>query len=317
MTSNIAVSFADPRLTAIYFDHVIALNAFFYDFRRFWINKITDDEVAKIFKNGRVEKEKFSELIGKFDQQFADKFGNDNPVFNLLPPELRTNTPAFQKIFGVNGLLFRNYIDSDPDSPFSKVEPIKNFVRSTLQEYGLEKLPVDVPGAEFKEFHFDSPEDDPLLAITDVEIVNVSNLEWGQIAELRKDEAARSKLFRFRTFARENFHGDSVAAIEDQLHTLLEDHNQTVREWGLQTRLGVYEQVLNSKTMASGGIGSFISVLLGGPPLVSVSALAAAGAIEVGKISLYLSKRKSDFSDLLSNSPVAYLSVVDSLDDRS
>jgi hypothetical protein len=67
--------------------------------------------------------------------------------------------------------------------------------------------------------------------------------------------------------------------------------------------------LLDSKLLAGGVAGSFLSAYMGQPLLAIASAAGAAG-ITIGKIAVELGKKRFELQKLMADSPVSYISYV-------
>lgn len=145
------------------------------------------------------------------------------------------------------------------------------------------------------------------VALNNVKIINTSELSWDQIFDFRRDDKAVQKLRRFRVFAHDRYEGKSLAYVEDDLSTILDDYEQTLQKHGFQTRNGILTTLINSK-MAAGFVGgSFISTLAGKPELAMAS-LAIGAVVEIGKASLEISRRSHELASLQRNQPISFIS---------
>ncbi|HLY97646.1 MAG TPA: hypothetical protein VKT33_01130 [Candidatus Angelobacter sp.] len=176
--------------------------------------------------------------------------------------------------------------------------------RSLLEDYGLREYPLCIP-PEFAD-QAEMQSDDLSLTITSLRLINTSQTTLQQLVEFRKDVEAKIKLRRFRLFAYENYLNKSRAFIEDDINRRLVDYDETVKKWGFETKAATFTTLIDSKMVAGGIAGSFITAYLHEPHLAVASTLLAAG-ITIGKISVELGKKRFALKELASSNPVSYV----------
>lgn len=147
------------------------------------------------------------------------------------------------------------------------------------------------------------------VAISNLNLIDTSNLNWENISDFRKDKLSREKLLKLRNFARANYDGKSLSFIQDDLESKIYDYQCVVKKHGFETRNGALNLLLSSKLLASAAAGSLVSVLLGMNEVAAVSALAGT-SLEIGKISLYLEKKKYALVEACNSNPISYIKYI-------
>jgi hypothetical protein len=86
----------------------------------------------------------------------------------------------------------------------------------------------------------------------------------------------------------------------------LADYDDTVKKWGFETKAAAFTSLIDSKLVAGGIAGSFITTYLHEPSLTVASTLLTTG-ITIGKIAVELGKRRFALTELASGNPVSYV----------
>jgi hypothetical protein len=144
------------------------------------------------------------------------------------------------------------------------------------------------------------------VTLATLDLVDTTCASWEQITEFRRDPVSRTKLRRLRVFAADSYAGKSRAYVEDDLLRRLDDYDETVRRWGFETRHAVLTTLLNSKSLLAVAGVSLLSVLFGAPTLAGAGALAGA-AVEIGRVSVEVSRRRFALRSALRDNPVSYI----------
>jgi hypothetical protein len=176
--------------------------------------------------------------------------------------------------------------------------------QSLIDDYGLRDYPF-CTAPQFVNL-FERQSDDLSITIASLRLINSSNATLQQLLEFRRDPEAKIKLRRFRLFAYENYSGKSRAFIEDDINKRLVDYDDTVKKWGFETKAAAFTALIDSKLVAGGIAGSFITAYLHEPSLAIASSLLTAG-ITIGKIGIEVGKRHFAFNELAAGSPVSYV----------
>ena len=110
-----------------------------------------------------------------------------------------------------------------------------------------------------------------------------------------------------RLFALENYSGQPKSFIEDDLSVRLSDFQEAVRKWGFETKYAAFTTIPSSKILARALTGTLVSALLDAPLAAAASALVGV-ALEVGRITMEVKKRRFALRSLMAENPVCYIS---------
>jgi hypothetical protein len=231
---------------------------------------------------------------------------------DLVPPELR-NKAFINDLNSVTkaGVPFlmehmksalENDYEAEPEAKTNFVEAARSFFTRYHQ---LRSLPLVVD----PEFMSDGTNqgDDISITISSLKLIDTSATGWDQIIEFRKDREAMEKLRRFRVFAYQSYAGKSHAFVEDDILTRIYDYELAVKKCGFATTSAALTTIMDSKLIAGGIAGSFISAYMQSPIAAVVSAASAAG-LAIGKIAIELRKQDLAKQELMVNHPVSYIS---------
>lgn len=285
-----AISIGCTTEAALYFDYVIPVRLFtevFSKLKKFdpepgWF---TDDLCPNYLRGNNHFLRQLGELNAKVMNFLIKKRNQDLS----LPPH-------------IVGLTIEEYADIEDSMVRSYFE--------FLEEFGLTDAPVILPdGSTMSESG--EPNADVVIALGTLRLIDSSQASWEQVTELRRDPEARGKLRRLRLFASENYGSKSRAFIEDDLLRRIDDYEEQVRRWGFETKQSVLTMLLTSKYLAGALSGSLISTLFGAPAAAVASAVGGA-LIEIGRVSLEVSRRRFMLRNALRDNPISY--IVDAKD---
>jgi hypothetical protein len=148
---------------------------------------------------------------------------------------------------------------------------------------------------------------DIALTISSLKLIDTAGVDFPQLFEFRKDSEAMEKLRRLRLFAYENYTEKPRDFIEDDILTRIADYERAVKEWGFTTRTGAINTVLDSKLIAGGVAGSFLSAYMQ-EPLLTIAATIGTAGIAIGKVAIDLGKQRIARNELMASNPVSYIS---------
>jgi len=155
--------------------------------------------------------------------------------------------------------------------------------------------------------HFYCPEvTDCTLSLAGLNLVDTCNLEWDQIIEFRKDEAARYKLKKLLSFMNKNYSGKSFTEIEDDLGGMYYDYLNVCKDWKFETRRSSLNLILDSKDIRK-TIAATAGFALFGEPVLASGILLAGASIEIAKLALHVATQKHAFNKLKRDHELAYL----------
>ena len=146
-------------------------------------------------------------------------------------------------------------------------------------------------------------EDAYFASIAGLSLIDVKNLSWQEVIELRKDPDAKAALRDLRLFFEADLSGKETSYIKDTLASRIYHHDQAIKNWGFDT-LNRTLGVLFSKENALPAIASISTAFLGAP-----LAAAATGAIAfaVGSCAVELGRATVERKKMHLENPVRYL----------
>jgi len=144
------------------------------------------------------------------------------------------------------------------------------------------------------------------LTLTNVPVIDSTDLGWDHITEVRADPDFRHKARRFRLLLDESCAGKPASYVSDFIEQSLAEFDDACRSQGLKTIRAVVSQVLDSKSLI-GVAGIAAMGALFGSPIGIGSALVGGAALEIGKATLTVMECRAEANELRNNSPVALL----------
>jgi hypothetical protein len=240
----------------------------------------------------------------------------------MLPPELRT-TNFEDRLMGANLSMCRFLIEIaavrlskqesftnsttnelDPDLELVKQSPNALAVIQFVDDFNLSSVAVNASIDQITNDETDGS--DVAVTLASLKLINTKNTPWQQIIELRRDAEAKEKLRRLRLFAYENYAGKPAAFIEDDILIRLADYEAAVKKWGFETKTAAMTALLDSKLIAGGVAGSFLSAYLNSPLLAIASAAGAVG-LAIGKVAVEIGRQKFALREIMVGNPVSYI----------
>jgi hypothetical protein len=300
--SKSAFTYLGTKEAALYFDEVIPLfllydAAFEYDF----------DELMAFERPSVIER-----VLKK-----------RNSFVKLLPPELSEGTRNFEHYVELNSKIIREFdFGSDDFEPKFKDRPVtdlfqvnKEAINKAIGEFILK---TSFPNAAFstvetalssQDSHSDS---DIAVTLLGLNLVDASSASIEQIIDFREDRHSMAALRQLRLFSEENYSGKSIAFIEDDLLHRLYGYDEAAKKWGFETIHAGLATLFNSKT-ALGTLGGTFAAVLAGSPVLASSAALVGTSLEIGKISLAVTRKKFDGRAALKDNPVSYIATAKEL----
>jgi len=148
----------------------------------------------------------------------------------------------------------------------------------------------------------------PILSLTRIPLIDLANVEWVQILQIRCDDEARRKLQRLRAFVVQEYAGKSVSFIEDDLGRRLWDYEIAAKKHGFKMITGSISALLDAKTLQSAVCAGVAAALFGGATV----GVGTGAVVEVGKVALELKTRRREMLDWKSSHELAYIIDVQS-----
>jgi hypothetical protein len=150
-------------------------------------------------------------------------------------------------------------------------------------------------------------EADISLTVASLKLIDTDACEWDRLLEFRKDTEAMGKLRRLRIFAYENYRGKSRDFIEDDIHTRILDYERAAKKWGFTTATGAINTLFDSKLIAGGVAGSFLTAYLQ-EPLLAIAGMIGTAGIAIAKVGIEFGKQKLERAEIMATNPVSYIS---------
>lgn len=145
---------------------------------------------------------------------------------------------------------------------------------------------------------------DPLVSLTEINLIDATKLSWEQIIEIRADKERTRKIRRLRLFLMKEHKGHSLSQIEDDLLQRIEDYQDTARKVGADTREGTVSMFLTKEVYAS-AVASLSAASLG-QPLIAAAATAPI-VLQIGKAALEFRKQRRAAIFEASQNPIGFL----------
>jgi len=297
---NTAVSLINLKETALYFDRVIPLNLsmeFLWDIAQM---KQADATYEDLDIRG---------YAANLTALFPDDLKNDSSFRASVTKANVAFHSVMQKAICERYNLEPNYGEMSKeqydDAELGAFRTLDKF----LKKFYLDRGAIDLPEIFVDDSAIDST--DMSATLTSLMLIDARKSPWEQIMELRRDAVACQKLRRLRLFAYDNYEGKEKSYIEDDILNRVADYEKTSKEWGFETKQGAMTMILNSKFLAGALTGSFLSSLFGAP-IPAIISLAGGAALELGRATLYLKKRKFLLSKAMDENAVSYISYAQS-----
>jgi len=187
---------------------------------------------------------------------------------------------------------------------------VRRHFHAFAQKVGLEYQDVLLP---FSPGAVASSDDTvPVLTLAGLDLIDATHATWEQIVEIRGDPEAQRSLMRLRAFLSQNYTGRSRNFVEDDLGRRLDEYERTRRKFGFTTLTSAISVLLDSKSLLGAASAAVGTGLLGGPAAAAI----AAAAVEVGKVSLEIAKKRREMVDWEKGHELAYILEAASLADK-
>ncbi len=278
---NTAISFGRTKEAALYFDYVIPIYSIIDSF----------DPQTKSFTHHPPWR----------DLANTDMLPNELCTHDFIDKLITVNSKTAD--FMIKTLRFSNSVINEEEYN-AATDSTSQITVKFLQEFQLIDMPLIVNSSTIAETRDSSA--DISITLGAIRVIDISQASWAQVTELRRDPEARKKLRRLRLFVVENYAGKSKAFIEDDLLRRIDDYEEQVRRWGFETKQSVLAMLLTSKYLVGALSGSLISILFGAPA-AAIASMAAGAVVEIGRVSLEVSKKRFLLRNALRDNPVSYI----------
>jgi hypothetical protein len=305
---RIAVSLADTKQAALYFDYVVPIflvldvavevgteNLVGLEERNYHASKLfreTRDKILRFVPPSLLEFDNF------------DRWGEINGVFYGELDDLRSYLPDLNAL-PISALS--NYVSVEPEAR-RRMHQLNKKLKKFLRHLRIVD-PVFAGGRTLFAEQTEPTADktyDAFVKISGLQLIDTDSVTFDEIDEFRKDKEAIRKLRRLRLFAATNYDGKSVNYIEDDLLQRIDDYKAEVRRWSFKTKTAAAAMLFQSKLLA-GGIGCSLVGALLDKPLISVASAAIGTIAEFGNVAVEVARMNFVASEALGDNPVSYI----------
>jgi hypothetical protein len=144
---------------------------------------------------------------------------------------------------------------------------------------------------------------DVALILANLRLVDASQIGWRQILEIRRDKVATSQLRMLRRIVYKDYSGKPSTYIHDDIESRIEDYRRVTKVWDLPLKKGILEIAMTGEALTA--VGAVVSLACFGAPIAA--AVAAGGAIAIGRAALSFAARKREVQLEEMRNPMAYL----------
>lgn len=146
--------------------------------------------------------------------------------------------------------------------------------------------------------------EDAVITLAQLQVPNTDTVSWDTIFALREDPDARKRLRRIRVFANDEYTGKPQSYIHDDIATRLDEYEQTLKDWRIESSLGGMSMALSMQSAIQAGLVGVFFTLAGvsnvGTLATTLSVPIAHGAMEIAKS--FHARQKA-----VRNFPLAYI----------
>jgi hypothetical protein len=241
------------------------------------------------------------------------------PLEAFTPPILWTSEKSRRDFVRVNECFmyfsfkimitewgFPNKINGVSAQAYENIErkAVKELYRF-LNSHGLQNATFDCGGAFFSSPQGNNSES--LVSLPALHLVDAESASWDHIMEFRSDAEAQARLRRLRVFMLDNYEGKSLSYVEDDILSRIDAYETEAKRWGFETCRAALSTVMSSKVLGGSIASSLFSALGGGPTLATLAA-GGVGALEIGRLTLEISKFQTALSDESRQNPISFIS---------
>lgn len=167
---------------------------------------------------------------------------------------------------------------------------LREVARSFSTEHGIPMVPIYNLSADRNSEYREGERQVIVATLSNLQIVDETNLTWVQVLEFRKDEEIRNKYKRFLHWLDKEMVGKNQAFFEDEIAIKLENYEDALKKHGIKTALGTIEEALDGKYLIGGSV-----IILAGHPVLGVL---VTGVLIGAKVAVKLSQVKLDFENV-------------------
>jgi hypothetical protein len=276
-----AIVLDEPKAAALYFDYVLPLDLYSEFVPEPIASTLGKDTVTSIIEGTR-SRYSFTVLPDRLLER----------VETLAPPVLLNDERLRKEV-----TLLLMFVLGSNDRAVAGLQALKAvldlFPEGSLSAFGK------LARAGNRE------EDTVSLVLSNLKLVDAERLSWEHILEVRRDAKSMAKLRRLRLLFHENYSGKPSSYIEDDLLRRVDEYDETVKEWRLDTVEQSLEMICSSKSLAATAAAAIAAGLFGGMTLTAAAAVSS--GFEVGKIGLSIWKKRRELVKFKNQNDVSYL----------
>jgi len=153
---------------------------------------------------------------------------------------------------------------------------------------------------------FETSVQEPAFILTNLKLIDTSELSWHHLLEIKRDKESLSKLRRLRTFIYQNYENQPLSFIEDDLLNRIESYETSAKHLGLRTTDSAFKIAFNSGSLFASAAATIFSAYSGTPTTIPLS-LAIGSAFMLGNIGLELRSLKRETYKFKQDDPITYI----------
>lgn len=250
------------------------------------------------FNADRDLRNKFHEFCYNFVLANPRIAGNPGNAFRALPTNIVRDGSAVDILMSKDDKLIYSLIE---ESYINNEGGIRDEFLAVMKPLGVIDTPVIAEHKNLLNEH--KTVGDIAVTVSGLRLIDVSNTDWEQIVEFRKDKQAVKDLRRLRTFLVDNFKDKPRDYIENKILTELDKYENMLKSQGFKTFTGAIGSVFDAKTVTAAGAAAVTAVFLGEPVL----GLTGAATIEIGKFGVQVAKDLYALREMKRDHPLAYI----------
>lgn len=282
----------DLRVPALFFEKV------------FLATGKNDEVPSEILANLRhlVSEDEVNELV-----RITEEYLRKRPLEAIIREVISMDSKQLAK--NLDALAQRMVAIDSKDHIIMTLEQLSNSAVTLYQRKCLDASIPAVPfftdvGA-FEGYEQGADQDGAELRMTDVPLIDIEKVTRDQILEVRKDPNFTKALRSFRLLFAEDYRDKDPGYVMDSLNQKVAQYEESCRQHGLTTALGVVRQLLDSKSLLGALTVAAMGILTENNAVITLSAIAGS-AIELGKMTLYIAESKTKFRTEQRNLDIAY-----------
>ena len=177
------------------------------------------------------------------------------------------------------------------------------FVKQFLKRAGLDyplvlpRPPAAITGDGVEEI---------LATITDFPTIDVSNMSWDHVIEVRNDPAAISELQRLCNFVYKNYRNEPINYFRQELAQSIDRYKFVCKKHGIALVIGQLQVLIKNADIARSGLSAVIGATAFAGAGTGV-ALTTGFALGIADMALTFAKQRSDYDEKMHSDNLAYI----------